>query len=283
MIVCLRFKRVQRLLHHYVVPGLCASALALGGCALPSTTAPGGPASDSAMKGPIAAVSMEPSIQVGDVTAIYITVTNLRSDLDPLSGYQNDQVIVLQMRAVAQSRAQVDRLDVDHAIEKAGAADKLLAALGDRGFEDVEFPPPPEPSAAKKAAVAIGVLLLAPILAPLLLQKLSELPVDYAFGDFSDKQQIKSKEFRVVQPHGGAADFIKPQRSWKGYLFFPRGSYSTLEITAGALDSVVLEKRTGLASLIAVSPASIVAQQLDRGESPNLRHTETLRCPWRQK
>jgi hypothetical protein len=224
----------------------------------------------------MATVSMEPPIQVGDVTAVYVTVTNLRS-----GPYQENDVIVLQAHAVAQSGGQVDRLDVDHAIEKAGAADKLLAALGDRGFDDVAFPPPPEPSATKKAAVAVGLLLLAPILAPLLLPKLFELPADYAFGDFSDKQQIKNKEFPVVQRHGGAADFIKPQRSWKGYLFFPRGSYSTLEVTAGALDSVVPEKRTSLASLIPVSAASAVAQQLDRGESPTLRHAETVRCPWR--
>jgi hypothetical protein len=86
-----------------------------------------------------------------------------------------------------------------------------------------------------------------------------------------------------VQRHGDGAKFIKPQRSWKGYLFFPRGSYSTLEITAGAIDSAVLEKRTGLASLTRVSASVAVAQQIDRGESPTLRHTETIRCPWRQQ
>src|SRR5713101_4361813 len=106
------------------------------------------------------------------------------------------------------------------------------------------------PCTSKKAAAAAALLVLAPIWIPLVIQKASELPVDYAFGDFSAKQQIKKKEFRVVQRHGGGAKFIKPQRSWKGYLFFPRGSYSTLEITAGAIDSAVLEKRTGLASLI---------------------------------
>ena len=130
MIACLRFKRVRRLLHRYVEPGLYASAIALVGCALPSTTAPSGPATDSEMKGPIAAVSMEPSIQVGDVTAVYITVTNLRSDLVAFSDQQKDEVSVLQTRAVAQSGGQVDRLGVDHAIEKAGGADKLHTALG---------------------------------------------------------------------------------------------------------------------------------------------------------
>jgi len=41
MIVYRSFKRVRLLLHRYVVPGLCATAIALGGCALPSTTVPG--------------------------------------------------------------------------------------------------------------------------------------------------------------------------------------------------------------------------------------------------
>jgi hypothetical protein len=229
----------------------------------------------------MATVSMEPPIQVGDVTAVYVTVTNLLP-FDAIYD-ENGQVIVLRAHAVAQSGAQVDRLDVDHAIEKAGAADKLLAALGDRGFDDVAFPPPPEPSGTKKAAAAAALLVLAPIWIPLVIQKASELPVDYAFGDFSAKQQIKNKEFPVVQLHRGEAEFIKPQRSWKGYLFFPPGSYSTLEITAGAIDSAVLEKRTGLASLIPVSASVAVAQQIDRGECPTLRHIETIRCPWRQQ
>ncbi len=70
MIVCLRFKRVRRLLHRYAVPGLCASAIALGGCAVPATTAPPGPSADSTIKGPMATLSMEPPIQVGDATAV---------------------------------------------------------------------------------------------------------------------------------------------------------------------------------------------------------------------
>ncbi len=159
MIVSLSFKRVRCLLHRYVVPGLCASAVALGGCALPATTAPPSPTTDSALRGPMATVSMEPPIQVGDVTAVYVTVTNLRSGL-----YQENEVIVLQTHAVVPSGAQVDRLDVDHAIEKAGAADKLLAALGDRSFEGSSFEDvesPPLTSGAAKAAAAAAAVLLA--------------------------------------------------------------------------------------------------------------------------
>ena len=93
MIACLRFNRVLRLVHRYVVPGLCASAIALGGCALPATTAPSGPATDSATTGPMATVTMEPpSIQVGDVTAVYITVTSLRPDCLGLSAARLDEL-----------------------------------------------------------------------------------------------------------------------------------------------------------------------------------------------
>ncbi len=92
MIACLRFNRVLRLVHRYVVPGLCASAIALGGCAVPATTAPSGLATDSATKGPIATVTTEPPIQVGDVTAVYITVTSLRPDCLGLSAARLDEL-----------------------------------------------------------------------------------------------------------------------------------------------------------------------------------------------
>ena len=163
MIACLRFKRVRRLFHCYVVPGLCASAITLGGCAVPATTAPPSPATGSTIEGPIATVTMEPPIQVGDVTAVYITVTSLRPDVAAFS-LQVNEVYVLQAHAVAQSGGQVERLDVDHAIEKAGAADKLLAALGDRSFEGSSFEDvesPPLTSGAAKAAAAAAAVLLA--------------------------------------------------------------------------------------------------------------------------
>src|SRR5260370_18355358 len=116
MIVSLSFKRVRRLLHRYVVPCLCASAITLGGCAVPATTAPSGLATDSAIRGPMATVTMEPPIEVGNVTAVYITVTNLTPDLVP--GSFLNEVIVLQSHAVPQSGGQVDRLDLYHSIEQ---------------------------------------------------------------------------------------------------------------------------------------------------------------------
>ncbi len=282
MIACLRFKRVRRLLHRYVVPGLCASAIALGGCVMPAITPPSA-ATGSATKGPIATVSMEPSIQVGDVTAVYVTVTNLRP-VDVMPG--QNQVIVLQAHMVGQSGGQVERLDVDHAIEKVGTADKLLAALGDRSFDVVAFPPAPpapEPSGAQVVAGTAAAILLVP-LAVMFVQlwapPLLTGAIQYAVA--SDKEKIELyKEFPVGRFNG----FIEPQFSMKGYLFFPRGSYSTLEITAGAIDdsSVPPETRCGGWLGLCVSASAVVSQQIDRGESPTLRHTETIRCPWRQE
>ena len=276
MIACLRFKRVRRLPHCYVAPGLCASAIALGGCAIPATTAPPSPATDSAIRGPMATVSMEPPIQVGDVTAVYVTVTNLRS-----GPYQENELIVLQAHAVGQSGGRVDRLDVDHAIEKAGGADKLLAALGDRSFENAPLSPAPELSAAGTAAYTATLILLAPFWVPL---KAVAVGID---GALSDKQKITNKEFPVGRYYEKVAGIvggpqkilIGPHFSWKGYLFFPRGSYSTLEITAGKIDVSSGAPETQCYWWGCVNT---VAEQIDRGESPTLRHTETIRCPWRQ-
>lgn len=40
MIVCFRFKRVRRLLHRYVMPGLCAATIAFAGCVAQVVTTP---------------------------------------------------------------------------------------------------------------------------------------------------------------------------------------------------------------------------------------------------
>lgn len=293
MIHCLRFKRARLLVHCYVVPGLCASAIALAGCALPATTAPPSPGTDSATKEPMATVSMEPPIQVGDVAAVYVTVTNLRPvDVTvtdrpvDMTGHQVNEVIVLQAHAVAQSGGQVDRLDVDHAIEKAGTADKLLAALGESGSGVAK----PEPSGGGSWGPSIafigGFLALAPLSIPALA---TYLAVAYARGEFTDKKKIEDKEFQVAQYIANQSpwekDFIQPQVSWKSYLFFPRGNYSALDITVGAIDdsSVPPETRCGgWLGICWIAPVA-VAHQIDRGESPTLRHTETIRCPWRQE
>jgi hypothetical protein len=90
------------------------------------------------------------------------------------------------------------------------------------------------------------------------------LPIVFApdVPGFGNKEKIEDKEFRVWQQYS----FIPAQSSWKGYLFFPRGSYSTLEVTAGAIDDW-----------------AAAINQIEQGESPTLRHTETIRCSWPQQ
>jgi len=287
MIVSLSFKRVRRLLHRYVVPGLCASAIALGGCVSiatiegPPFEGPPklavSPAADSATKEPMATVSMEPSIQVGDVAAVYVTVTNLRPDI----------VVVLQAHAVAQSGGRVDRLDVDHAIEKAGAADKLLAALGDRSFEVAAFPPAPELSGAAQAAAVVVAVAAVPLLLLLLpiAPNFPQAVIQDAMA--GDKEKIEDKEFpagpykELSTGRRVVSYFMNSQSLWKGYLFFPRGSYSTLEITAAAI--VPPETRCGWLGCPSLSAFDAVSQQILRGESLTLRQPETIPCPWRQQ
>jgi hypothetical protein len=81
MIVCLRFKRVRRLLHRYVVPAICAATTALAGCYAPAMAPPSQQKEPVATltKTPITAVTAEPTIQVGDVDAVYVTLTTFRS------------------------------------------------------------------------------------------------------------------------------------------------------------------------------------------------------------
>jgi len=129
-----------------------------------------------------------------------------------------------------------------------------------------------------------AAILLAPVWVPaLVVGGAILLPFALATGAFSNQQKIKNKEFPVgrgVENVGAELilgqlsqsreiDFIMPQNSWKGYLFFPRGSYTTLAVTAGAIDDLAERDKTVV--------------QIDQGESPTLRYSETLRCPWRQE
>jgi len=125
MIACLRFKRVRRLLHRYVVPGLCASAITLGGCAVHATTAPPTEQKEpvaTETQTPITTVTAERAIQVGDVDAVYVTLTTFRP------------IVVSKAYAGSESGGRIEPLKLGLAIEKAGGAHKLLTALADRGF-----------------------------------------------------------------------------------------------------------------------------------------------------
>ncbi len=129
-----RSKRVQRLVHHSVVPVLCAIALA---------------------------------------TAVYVTTT-FPSPYPPITGLDwvnpwanSNHITLLQLKApnaISQSGNLVQPLDLDDAIAKAGDEDKLVAALDHL----------PSTGAEVSKSIAAGLLLpplifFAPAYPPLLL------------------------------------------------------------------------------------------------------------------
>jgi len=285
LIACLLYKRVRCLLHRYVVPGLCASAIGLGDCAVPPTTA-----SPTEQKEPVAiltntpitTVTAEPAIRVGGVDAVYVTLSTFRP------------VIVSRAYAVSQSGGRIEPLKLGPAIEKAGSADKLLAALGDRGFQSKKEPRKfdlgPVRSANSHCVVRTAFLIpFAPF--ALFFPTAFSLSADAILGDcalrtteqaaaykaaaekaeaeqaageaaaevayhkriaatFSDEQKIEDEELLQV-PY---LPLTAEER--KGYLFFPRGSYAALELPV---------------------------EEADRAAVNGKPSTVMLRCPWRQQ
>lgn len=174
---------------------------------------------------------MAPSIDVGDVTAVYVTVTNESTGSDPLS------VTLMELRwprAVDASGRRVDRLDAEQAIQKAGGADKLLAALGSRA-NAVDRP------LAHKIADYTPLAIWSPVLvvADLAARAYSSLQAPGS----QQRLKVEAKEFQLyparLDPFGSPAltyagsqvDGLPPLWSEKGYVFFPRGSYTALEMT----------------------------------------------------
>jgi len=206
-----------------------------------------------------ATLSIEPAIEVGDVTAVYVTVTNDSSNADPLS------VTLLELhwpRAVDKSGKKVDRLDTDQAIEKAGGGDKLLAALGNRGNE-VDRP------LAQKVARYVLMAPVVPIWSPGLLVAgpVALIYTSLQEPEYRQRLKVEAKEFqlsptrlepfgsRLLTDPGPSVDGLPPLWSEKGYVFFPRGSYTALEVT-------VRER-----------------QEYDEKSGPG--PSQTAKCPWR--
>ena len=217
---------------HLVLAVLTASLIA--GCASPSETSVGVVAAP-AMSSSVAAMSMEPSIEVGDVTAVYITVSNESSNSSPLG------VTLLELhwpRAVDMSGKRLDRLDTDQAIEKAGGGDKLLAALGSRGTE-VERP------LGQKIARDVLMAPVIPIWIPGLLVAgpVALLSSSLQEPEYHQHSKVQAKEFQLsptmLDPFGSHVltyadpplDGLPASWSEKGYVFFPRARYAALEET----------------------------------------------------
>jgi hypothetical protein len=213
----------------------------------------------SASKALLATVSMEPPIEVGDVTAVYITVTNDSSNSDPFT------VALLELHwphAVDKSGKRVDRLDTDQAIERAGGGEKMLAALGSRGNE-VRRP------LAHKIARYVLMAPVIPMWSPGLLVA---GPVALIYSSLQEPEyrrrlNVEAKEFQLnpteLDPFGSPlltdlgppVSGLLPLWSEKGYVFFPRGSYTALEVTVRKYE------------------------EYERNSIPG--HFETITCLWR--
>ena len=292
MIDYLIFKR----LHRYLVPGLCASAIALGGCAVPAATAPPSQQKEpvaimtkTPMKTPITTVTAEPAIQLGGVDAVYVTLTTFRP------------IVVSKAYAVSESGGRIEPLKLGLAIEKAGGADKLLAALGGRWVQSEKVDPHkndlrPVRSANSHCVVRNGFLVAAMAIGlPVELASIGSAPggeilgslFDAILGDCALPTAEQAAANRAAAEKAAAdkaaeevayhkrlfATFSDEQKiedeellqvpyvlltaeQRKGYLFFPRGSYAALELPVEEADGVPVN-----------------------GKLPTLM----LRCPWQQE
>jgi hypothetical protein len=180
-------------------------------------------------------VSMDAAIEVGRVYAAYVTVTNTATNADPLG----TTLIVLQWpQAITFKGQRVNRLEAPAAVELAGGGDKLLAALGDRGSELKR------PLSSRIAGDVLAAPII-PILAPgLLVAGPAALIYRSTQGpEYRERLEIDAKEFQLsptrLDPFGTRLltfaeqpiDGLLPQWSEEGYVFFPLGDYTLLEVS----------------------------------------------------
>ncbi|MGA2409888.1 MAG: hypothetical protein ABSG46_05795 [Candidatus Binataceae bacterium] len=190
-------------------------------------------------------ISAEPAIVAGDTVAAYITVRNTSTNSNPLS----TSLIVLNWpRAITSSGQKVNRLDAPTAIARAGGSDQLLAALGERGSE-LRIP--------TKSRIAGDIMAapIIPILAPGLLVAGPAALIYRSMEGHEYRQRLKidAKEFQLsptrLDPFGTRLltfaeppiDGLLPGWSETGYVFYPRGDYVALEVTAQEYQGSITE------------------------------------------
>ena len=179
-------------------------------------------------------VSMDSAIEVGGVYAAYVTVTNTASNADPLG---TTRIVLQWPQAITFKGQRVNRLSVPAAMELAGGGDKLLAALGDRGSELKR------PLSSRIAGDLLAAPII-PILAPGLLVAGPAALIYRSTQSPEYRQRLKldAKEFQLtptrLDPFGTRLltfaeppiDGLLPQWSEQGYVFFPLGDYTFLEV-----------------------------------------------------
>jgi hypothetical protein len=193
-------------------------------------------------------VTLETSIQVGDVSTVYVTAT-FPSPYPPVSGLDwvnpwadSNHITVLQVKvpsAVSQSGDLVQPLDINTAIARAGGENNLSSALDPVHLSSARH------RGATKAAVGtfVGSFFSFPtiLISPVTMAGAAA----YHLGS-RGKAQLEDVAFPqsplgiVNEKEGylhweridGLSDGGRPGAV--GYLFFPRGTYSALEVTVEA-------------------------------------------------
>jgi hypothetical protein len=179
-------------------------------------------------------VNMDSAIKVGGVYAAYITVTNTASNVDPLG---TTRIVLQWPQAITFKGQRVNRLEAPAAMELAGGGDKLLAALGDRGSELKQ------PLSTRIAGDVLAAPII-PILAPGLIVAGPAAWIYHSTQgpEYRARLKIDAKEFQLsptrLDPFGSRLltfaeppiDGLLPQWSEQGYVFFPLGDYTFLEV-----------------------------------------------------
>jgi len=209
-------------------------------------------------------VALEPSIEVGDVTAVYVTTT-LESPGPPISGLdwvnpwaKANHITLLQLKvpnAVSQTGDLVQPLSLGAAAARAGGYDKLSSALNQVHLSEARH------SGAIKGAIGsfIGGFEVFPPLGLVggfatavgHLTDLGESQLaDVSFPEQPLGQVNELDGYFQIETFAG--------NTWKpagrvGDLFFPRGTYTALEVKVAEYDP----------------------------SSKTLGPGDTVRCPWR--
>jgi hypothetical protein len=215
-----------------VAIAFAASLLIPSGCATQSQTT-------GVLKAPAVAITCARPIKIGLVSAVDVR----------LSASSPRLILLKAPQALSPSGQHTAPLNFDSAIQQAGGADKLAAALehlpsgAEVMADDLLL------AAAGTGAIPMGLgLLILPIALPATaISDATELPrrrlEGRYFGDPSYRPTGSEESYFLVStPQFGQSGYSEessvstPQFGQSGYLFYPMGSYTALSLTFGDYD-----------------------------------------------
>ncbi len=219
-----------RLVHRLMT--LAACAIALTGCA--TATEPSNAAASKftvappltyscgseTMSGKVT-IGLEPPVQVGDVSAAYLTITASGPDS------ASDDVSLIGVQAVSQSGEPVEPIDLDDAIKGAGGEDKLASALIHLS------------SATSAVLREAGRDMAAISNTPLAILFIGFYGAGAAgmFAIAAGVNAYNSRHLRLEQGEINSSGRLHNGEPAAGYLFFPRGNYAALDIQISDLNA----------------------------------------------